>query len=182
MVESGKAFLKVKLADWAESWLLNLRQEHRATSRQLTEQEASELRGYFGHDLLAQVRVAPVERITNPPFFGSLFELGLPVPWDFSTDTGLSVVDTIVIPEPLVPAGQWLSVLFHQCVHVQQFQTLGVSRLVTRYVHGLFENGFNFRDLPMERQADDLRFRFTAGLKVFSVEREVETALLNGAI
>lgn len=182
MVETGKAFLKVKLADWAESWLLNLRQDFRSASRQLTDQETSDLRGYFGAELLASVRVATVERIANPPFFGSLFDIGLPVPWDFSADAGLSAVDTIVLSEQLIPKGRWTSVLFHECVHVQQFQTLGVSRLISRYIHGLFENGFNYRALPMERQADDLRFRYDAGLKMFSVECEVEAAVLNGTI
>lgn len=182
MVESGKAFLKVKLADWAESWLLNLRQEYRSVSRMLSTEEISGLRGYLGPDLLAVIRVAEVERIPNPPFFPGLSQFGLPVPWDFSAEPGLSVVDTVMLSKSLIPEGRVLSVLFHECVHLQQFQVLGVSKFIGRYVHGLFENGFDYRKLPMEQQAHDLQFRFDAGLKVFSVGDEVEQALLSGAI
>jgi hypothetical protein len=182
MVEQAKEFLKVKLMDWAESWLLNLRQEYRAASRALTEEEASGMRGYFSDELLAQVRIAPVERIANPGFFGSLPDLGIPVPWDFSAEPALSVVDTIVMSRPLIPADDWSSILFEECVHVQHFQTLGVSKLVGRYVSGLLANGFDYRGLPLERQARELRMRFDAGLKTFSVEQIVETALLKGAI
>ena len=32
-------------------------------------------------------------------------------------------------------------------------------------MHGLFANGFNYPGLPMERQAEDLQFRYDAGLK-----------------
>ena len=182
MVEKAVELLKAKVADWAEGWLRNAQQEYRAVSRALTDEEASSLRGYFGQDLLTRVRVAPVERISNPGFFGSLSGLGVPVPWDFSAEPGLSAVDTVVLSRPLVPAGSWFSVLFEECVHVQQFQTLGISKLVSRYVDALFANGFNYRNLPMEQQARELRLRFDAGLKVFSVEQVVETALLKGAI
>src|SRR6185295_2721825 len=72
MVESAKAFLKIKLADWAESWLLNLRQEYRPVSRLLSSEETASLRGYFASDLLAMVRVAVTGNISNPPFFSSL--------------------------------------------------------------------------------------------------------------
>ena len=182
MVESAKAFLKIKLADWAESWLLNLRQEYRPVSRLLSSEETASLRGYFTSDLLATVRVAVTGNISNPPFFSSLPQFGLPMPWDFSADPGLSVVDTIIISKPLIPEGRWFSILFLECVHLQQFQALGVSKLVGRYVHGLFKNGFDYAALPMERQARELQFRFDAGLKMFSVEREVEEAVLQGAI
>lgn len=182
MVERAAAFLKVKLADWAEAWLLNIRQEYRPESRALTADETAELRGYFGQNLLSLVRVAVTERIPNPSFFAGLPQLGLPIPWNFSTEPSLAAVDTILISKPLVPKGRLLSILFEECVHLQQFQALGASRLVSHYVHGLFENGFNYRGLPMERQARELQFRFDAGLKMFSVEREVEAALVSGAI
>jgi hypothetical protein len=182
MVETGKAFLKSKLADWAEGWLLNLRQEYRAAARALNRDETSALSGYLKPDLLTAVRVMEVERISNPPFFPSLSQFGIPVPWDFSGEPGLAVVDTVVLSKPLIPEGRWLSVLFHECVHLQQFQVLGVTRMVARYVHGLFDNGFDYRKLPMERQAHELQFRFDAGLRVFSVEQEVESALVNGNI
>ncbi len=182
MVETGKAFLKSRLADWAEGWLLDLRQGFRASARTLHGEERAALSGYLKPDLLATIRVAEVERIPNPPFFPSLSRFGIPVPWDFSSEPGLSVVDTVVLSKPLIPEGQRLSVLFRECVHLQQFQVLGVTRMVARYVHGLFENGFDYRKLPMERQAHDLQFRFDAGLKMFSVEQEVEAALIAGAI
>jgi hypothetical protein len=182
MVERGKAFLKVKLVDWVESWLLNLRQEYRAMARQLSAEERTGLSGYLKPDLLDSVRVVELERIPNPPFFPSLSHLGVPVPWDFSSEPSLAVMDTILLSMPLTPPNRRLSVLFHECVHLQQFQVLGLTKLVSRYIDGLFDNGFNYSKLPMEQQAHELQFRYDAGLKAFSVEREVEEALIGGAI
>jgi hypothetical protein len=181
-VKYAKEFLKAKLADWAEGWLLNLRQDCRAVSRVLAEEEVAGLSGYFEPDLLATVRVALMDRIPNPPFFENLPELGLPVPWNYSDHPGLALIDTAVFSAARVPNGRWISSLFRECVHLQQFQALGVSKFVSRYVQGLFANGFNYAGLPMERQAEDLQFRFDAGLKMFSVEREVGQAIMAGAI
>jgi hypothetical protein len=182
MVERAMEFLKVKLIDWTESWLLNLRQEYRGAARALTVREISALRGYYSDDFLGRVRVVLVDRIPNPSFFGSLSKFGLPVPWDFSAEPGLAVVDVVFLSKELVPEGGLLHVLFEELVHIQQFQTLGISRLVGRYVRGLFMNGFDYARLPMERQADELRRRFDVGLAIFSVEHEVEGALLQGRI
>jgi hypothetical protein len=182
MVEQAKTFLKVRLVDWVESWLLNLRQEYRAVARRLDAWEQAGLAGYLKPDLLGTVRVVEVDRIPNPSFFSSLSQFGLPVPWDFSSEPSLAVMDTIFLSTPLTPKDRRLSVLFHECVHLQQFQVLGLTRLVSRYIDGLFENGFNYGKLPMERQAHELQFRFDAGLKAFSVEREVEQALIGRLI
>ena len=182
MVKYAKEFMKAKLADWAESWLLNLRQDCRAVSRVLSDDEVAGLSGYFEADLLSMVRVSLMDQIPNPPFFSSLPEFGLPVPWNYSDQPGLALVDTAVISPARVPEGRWMSTLFLELVHLQQFQALGVSKFVARYVQGLFANGFNYAGLPMERQAEDLQFRFDAGLKMFSVEREVGRAIMSGAI
>ena len=182
MVEQAKALLKAKLVEWAEAWLLNLRQEYRAVSRALTPDEKAHLRGYFKPDLLLTLRVAESRRIPNPSFFPTLPSMGVPIPWDFSAESGLAAVDTVVLSRPLIPEDSWLSVLFLECVHIQQFQALGVAKLVGRYVNGLFMNGFDYAALPMERQARELQLRFDAGLVLFSVEHEVEQAVLSGAI
>ena len=112
-------------------------------------------------------RRAPARAPAARGFFGSLW---------------LALVDTAVISPARVPEGRWMSVLFHELVHLQQFQALGVSKLVARYVHGLFANGFNYPGLPMERQAENLQFRYDAGLMMFSVEMEVGRAIMTGAI
>lgn len=182
MVERGKAFLKVRLADWVESWLLNLRQDYRSAARRLNSDEHAGLSGYLKPDLLNLARVVDVERIPNPPFFSSLSQFGLPVPWDFSGEPSLAVMDTIFLSTSLASQSRKLSVLFHECVHLQQFQVLGLTKLVSRYIDGLFDNGFDYSKLPMERQAHELQFRFDAGLRPFSVEREVEQALISGLI
>ncbi len=182
MVKYAKEFLKAKLADWAEGWLLNLRQDCRGVSRMLSDEELAGLHGYFERDLLSTVRVALMDQIPNPPFFSSLPELGLPVPWNYSEQPGLALIDTAVISPKRVPSGRWMSVLFHELVHLQQFQALGVSKFVARYVQGLFANGFDYAALPMERQAEDLQLRYDAGLKMFSVEREVGRAIMAGGI
>ncbi|MFN2570846.1 MAG: hypothetical protein ABR537_04420 [Gemmatimonadales bacterium] len=86
----------------------------------------------------------------------------------------ITFVDTIVVSErgPL-PASEELPLLFHELVHVVQYDVLGLDEFVRRYVRGWVENGFQYSRIPLERSAYELDGRFRAGAPGFSVRAEV---------
>ena len=166
-----------QILDAAESWLNETRNQLRPRGRMLERMESETLNGYFEDELLNSLRIVEVEKIENPKFFEMLPEIPLPVPYDYSAEASLCVIDTILMVKEKVPPGEWLSILFEECVHAQQFRIIGPYKMAARYLHGLIVNGFNYRDLPMEKQAHELLLRFDAGLRPFSVKAEVEMAL-----
>lgn len=166
-----------QILEAAETWIKDQRERHRPAGRPLERMEKDSLEGYFEDGLLNAVRIVEVEKIDNPEFFNMLPDMSLPVPFDYSAEPSLTVVDTILVVKAKVPPGEWLSILFQECVHVQQFQLLGAYKMSARYLHGLIVNGFNYREVPMEKQAYDLQMRFDAGLRAFSVKAEVEAAI-----
>jgi hypothetical protein len=161
----------------AESWLHHLRTTHRPAAQVLGADEREHFCEYFSDEVLQAVRVAPVSRIENPEFFKLLPAADLPEPWDYSAHPALTAIDTILLIESRIPKGRRLSLLFKECVHVQQFLILGPYRMAAKYLHGLIVNGFDYRTLPLERQGDDLQLRFDAGYRPFSVKDEIERAL-----
>jgi len=160
-----------------EGWLKRLREAHRPAALALDTDELGHFREYFNAEVLQTIRVAPVSRIVNPEFFRLLPAADLPEPWDYSAHPTLTAIDTILLVESRIPKGRRLSLLFKECVHVQQFLILGPYRMAAKYLHGLIVNGFDYRALPLERQAYDLQLRFDAGYRPFSVKHEIERAL-----
>lgn len=160
-----------------QKWLADLREKHRPHGRRLTRSEIDHLQGYFEPDLLDMVRVVNVDSIENPAFLNLMPKAELPIPWDFSQEEALAVLDTILLVESRIDPADLLSILFQKCVFIVQFQLLGPYKMGARYLHGLIRNGFNYRELPMQKQAVDLQMRFDAGLRPFSVKAEVADAI-----
>ena len=171
-----------KLLQEGQKWLGGLRARHRPNGRPLTRAEFENLSGYFDDELLETIRVVKVDRIENPEFLHLLTTAELPIPWDYSQEDALAVIDTILLVESRIDPADLLSVLFQKCVFVVQFQVLGPYKMGARYLHGLIQNGFNYSELPMQRQAVDLQMRFDAGLRPFSVRTEVEEAVRKNRI
>jgi hypothetical protein len=81
----------------------------------------------------------------------------------------ITFVDTVVSHEPLTDR-----LLFHELVHVVQYQKLGVPGFSAKYVTG-FLSGGSYETLPLEMNAYKLDARFAgAPAKPFSVEDEVQ--------
>jgi hypothetical protein len=71
------------------------------------------------------------QRVSNPGFYGDLvamgFELGsLP---DFTDMAAITFVDTIVFHQPIEN-----QLLFHELVHVVQYEKLGLTEFAIKYV------------------------------------------------
>ena len=121
--------------------------------------------GAFGafipRTVLANVRLAAVPVIQNPPFYADLEHAGIQIPLDFRQMTGITFIDTILVSEAVpIPPSEWLPLLFHELVHVLQYQELGLNRFVQLYVHGWAEGGFRYEDIPLERDAYELDAKF----------------------
>ncbi len=170
------------LIEQGEMWIREQRSLHRPCARALTAGEVAVLRPFFGPEVLREVRLRAVAAIQNPDFYRALEALGRPVPMDFSTAHGITFYDTVLLSEQSVGAdGPPLRLLFHELVHVVQYQLLGVDGFAHRYVTGWAANGFQYEAIPLERDAYELDGRFQLDPdRSFSVEAEVTRRFGNG--
>lgn len=119
----------------------------------------------------ARVLVLTGERVGNPPFYRAVVQMGfdaanLP---NFSLMAAITFVDTVVSHEPFTER-----LLFHELVHVVQYEKLGLAEFASKYVRG-FLSGGSYDGIPLEMNAYELDSRF-AGVhtKAFSVSDEVQ--------
>ena len=90
----------------------------------------------------------------------------------------ITFVDTILMSERRSPpANEQMPLLFHELVHVVQYERLGLDEFVTRYVRGWVANGFQYSGIPLERWAYELDARFRTGAPAFSVAAEITRQL-----
>ena len=131
------------------------------------------MRPFFPVSALESARIVVLarERVSNPPFYGELVKMGfeagsLP---DFAPMAAVTFVDTVVSHEPFTDR-----LLFHELVHVVQYQKLGLEGFAVRYVNG-FLSGGSYEAVPLEKNACELDARFAAApADVFPVEVEVQ--------
>jgi len=162
----GLAFTKP--ISWiAASYIAKQRKHFRQASKQLPASQCSHLQAFFPPAILEKVRVANAA-VPSPPFYRSLRKLGLKTIPDLSTIAGITFMDVIVHSERLSD-----DLLFHELVHVVQYEVLGLKRFAERYVRGFLSTG-SYDDIPLERQAYALEARFTKRPKeAFSVLESV---------
>jgi hypothetical protein len=158
-------------------WLWEQRNLHRADSRELSAQERLAFQGYYGDGTLDRVRLATVERISNPSFYSQLQSSGYPT-LDVSFAAGMAFVDCVVVRRSInQDSAWWRSLLFHELVHVVQFEVLGPERHLELYLRGWMENGYRYDSIPFEEQARQLEARFNGHEPPFPVREAVETGL-----
>ncbi|MFQ5847147.1 MAG: hypothetical protein ACE5IQ_05655 [Candidatus Methylomirabilales bacterium] len=161
------------------AWVQAQRDLYRPDGRPLTTQEKQNFGSFFEIEALDSARVRKVPVIHNPDFYGQLAQLGVHIPLDFSEMAGITFADTILISVGRTPPGAPLdSLLFHELVHVVQYETLGVPQFVHRYVHGWAQNGFRYDRIPLERDAYELQGSYESQpQRAFSVMAEVRRRL-----
>lgn len=165
------------LVEQALQWLWEQRDLHMVNARPLSDHERLLLQDYYDSSILDRVRLATAERISNPTFYGELTESGYPV-LDLSGSAGITFIDCVVIRRVFhqdPPA--WISILFHELVHVVQFGILGPRKHVESYLRGWAQNGYQYHRIPFEMQAHKLEARFDRHEPPFSVREVVEQEL-----
>jgi len=84
-------------------------------------------------------------------------------------------VDTVVSHEPFSDR-----LLFHELVHVVQYEKLGIVNFAAKYVNG-FLSGGSYEAIPLEMNAYQLDARFAAApAETFSVSDQVQLWMDSG--
>jgi hypothetical protein len=165
------------LIEMGQQWLQEQRNLYIANARPLTDDEKKLLQGYYDNKILDKVRLAAVDRISNPTFYTELVKSGNPI-LDISGSAGITCIECIVIRKEFrkdFPA--WNSILFHELVHVVQYGILGSKRLIEAYLTAWSQNGYSYDRIPFEMQARRLEIRFDRREPPFSVRKAVEKEL-----
>jgi len=158
-----------RVADYIE----RQRQTYRPSAVALDPNKLAAMRPFFPASTLETARLAVLggNRVANPPFYGELVRMGfeagsLP---NFALMAAIPFVDTVVSHEPFTD-----SVLFHELVHVVQYQKLGLIEFAAKYVRGFLDGG-SYEAIPLEMNAYELEARFAAGpANSFLVADEVQ--------
>ncbi len=159
------------------TWILSQREILRPTAATLSDDYRERYALYFRPETLDKATYQLVDRIENPGFYDELTKQGMDIPLDFSKMEGITFVDTISIVKHKLQKLDLTRLLFHECVHVAQYDYLSPETFVSQYVHGWAENGFDYFAIPLEKQAYELERRFARG-ETFSVE-DVVAATFN---
>lgn len=144
----------------ARAWVRNRRDRHYPRGLPIAEPDVVWLSAWFDPGLLARVRVCRAR---------------LPVP-HFA---GITYGDTILI-DPGAPGSghSWRRLLFHELVHVVQYEILGLDGFVNRYLRGWAAAGYRYRAIALEEDAYAIEAMFTAEPgRPFKVREEVERRL-----
>jgi hypothetical protein len=149
------------------------RRTYRRRAVPLGQNQKTAMRPFFPASTLDLARVVLLtgERVGNPPFYAELMRMGfeagsLP---DFADMAAITYVDTVVSHEPFTDR-----LLFHELVHVVQYEKVGLRDFATKYVSG-FLTGGSYDAIPLEVNAYELDGRFAvAPARPFSVEAEVQ--------
>jgi hypothetical protein len=154
------------VAGKVHEWIESQRAEHLSDVRPLTDRERMALSAYFAEETLAQARVARVERVPCPPFFGGIVRqlefIGKRVHFNFSAAAGITFGECVLIVDPEVP----MDLLFHEMVHVEQYRILGMNEFALAYVLGIVDSDFIYEKIPLEAIAFEMTARFTGGRAV----------------
>ena len=148
------------------------RQTYRPGGVPLSLNQKNTMRPFFPEPSLDPTRLVVLsgQRVNNPPFYGELVKMGfepaaLP---NFALMAAITFADTVVSHERFTDR-----LLFHELVHVVQYEKLGVVEFAAKYVRG-FLSGGSYEAIPLEVNAYELDRRFAeAPTKAFSVALEV---------
>lgn len=170
-----------ELAARVAEYIGRQREEYRCAGTALTEAQRRVMEPFFAGPTIEEVRLVVVRgrRVGNPPFYGELVRMGfraedLP---NFAYMAAITFVDTVVSHEAFSDR-----LLFHEMVHVVQYEKLGLQEFAVRYVRG-FLTGGAYEEIPLERNAYELDARFaSAPMLGFSVEDEVWSWLNAGRL
>jgi hypothetical protein len=170
-VENLLTFLVENGIRWVESQI----DENRSTARDLTLAEKEEFALFFEPNILDTARIKIVSIIDNPDFYSTLQEMNIPKLLDLRMVLGITFKDTIILSQRLLgPGSAPKALLFHELVHVVQYEVLGLRRFVEHYVQGWVKGGLDYYAIPLEIDAYDLEERYKKDPKAkFSVREAV---------
>ncbi len=156
-----------RLVDEVDGWVRDQWTRYSPEARTLYESERQAMMPFFPDLVLDRSRIAAA-RLHNPPFTARLRAKGLRNLPDLSSLTAMVFLDLIATQEELD-----LPTLFHELVHVAQYQLMGRRAFCEEYLREFFDTGA-YEKLPVEVLARELAERFRrAPRRAFSVHDEV---------
>ena len=138
-------------------WITNTNLAHQE-QRHSCHQLSTHFDGFFNNDLLSATGFVLVPELPSPPA-AVVIQLGLSQLLSPSAG-GITLFDTYYL-KPKV-AGQ-LRVHFHELIHVLQWQALGPTPFIKRYMNEVITYGY--RQAPLEETAYGFGDRFVADPK-----------------
>lgn len=156
-----------------ERWVRCQRARFRPHAAGLEPPLRERLSAHFHEAILDSARFARTDRIEKPDFLQVLGRRVL----DFARMQGITYVDTVVISDRYVPGPMSTGLVFHELVHVVQYDVLGTREFVRRYVQGWVDGGYRYEAIPLERTAYELQRRFHDGTLDEPAETSIRKAL-----
>lgn len=149
----------------ASAWVRNRRDRYHPAGERLSPADIDRLSPFHDAELLAGVRVCRVHLRLG----------GL---------AGITYGDTILIaPDAPREGHPWQRLVFHEMVHVVQYDVLGIDGFIDRYLRGWAAGGYRYRAIPLEEDAYAIEAMYLAdSARPFSVRTEVEQRMRRTAI
>jgi hypothetical protein len=172
--------LIAQMVTWGRQWISQQRTVFRPLGHPLSDGALAAFSNFFDRDLLKNVRLVTVPGIDNPPFLEqlrpALSQASVPV-LDFSSMAAITFVDTILLVESAARDHRD-SLLFHELIHVVQYDILGPDKFVELFITGWVNQGFNYAAIPLEMDAYELQYNYESAPDVgFDVQEEVSQRL-----
>lgn len=162
------------ITNYAQQWVHQQILFYNQNSSPLGKSEAELLKHHFHTSTISNTRLSFVESIENPTFYSELQKAGISNLINFNDTAGITFGNNIVISRKFEhTSGEFLSLLFHEMVHVVQYEILGIEKFIFEYFNGWIKNGYSYYKIPLEEQAYKLQARFDKKLPPFSVKDEV---------
>jgi hypothetical protein len=133
-------------------WAIEQQRKYLPHSERLSENNIIHLENYFGFtkEILHRVRIAYDVQIPNPDFYKQLEENNISIPLNFNNMAGITFGNLILIK---ITDKDNESLLFHELVHVAQYDFLGIPEFMKQYIAGWLDNNMSYYDIPLERHA-----------------------------
>jgi len=172
--------LIAQLIDLGRQWVADQRTAFRPLGQALSDNQLSEFARYFDRNLLTKVRIVTVPALENPAFleqYRPIFAQSSAPVLDFSRMLGITFVDTVLIVEDAI-RNNLNSLIFHELVHVVQYDIVGLDKFIELFIIGWVNQGFNYAAIPLEMDAYELQYRYEGDPdSSFDVQDEVSRRL-----
>jgi hypothetical protein len=135
-----------------------------------------ELGRFFPAESTDRVRVSPAEPALKPPRVQQIARwFGYGNVLEPEATAAITFRNVIVFVQPID-----LRTLFHEMVHAEQYQQMGIRQFARKYVTGFLRTGM-YEQVPMERHAYQLDERYAVNPALpFSVKDEVRRWIEEG--
>ncbi len=159
-------------------WVYQQRDLYAPSARHLEEGEKRQLSGCFEDRILASALIKTNQTLSNTPIYSTLVAQGMPVQnLEFSHFSAVTFINCIAVSHTYTESRKpWRFLLFHEMVHVVQFDLLGTEKFIEEYVSGFVKNNFSYYDIPLEKMAYELENRYKQD-EQFTAHEEVAKQL-----